>query len=114
MLSLYYHITGLARKLQCNRVGSMRGMSTIVELREEVRNRSNAPQGNSACQVHLNWLEASPGRPRELQSQETVMLCRLSRFSCRKLPTRKEVSALSGSQLKYRQATESNANTDSL
>src|SRR5260370_18314854 len=109
MLSLHYHITGLARKLLCNRVGSMRGMSTIVELREEVRNRSNAPQGNSACQVRLNWLEASPGRPRALRSQETVMLCRLSRFSCRKLPTQKEVSAVSGRQLYYGQETNSNA-----
>src|SRR5260370_38765022 len=99
MLSLHYHITGLARKMLCNGVGSMRGMSTVVDLKEEVRNRSNAPQGNSACQVRLGWLEASPGRPRELRSQETVMLCRLSRFSCRKLPPRKEVSAVSGRHL---------------
>ena len=167
MLSLCYQVAGLARKLLGNRVGSMRRMSTIVELREEVRNRSNAPQGDSACRVrlcrvtfscghhtihrgpimsfnhqarsyarvachasaqrrisrdghtdaerqrsmtgpmvvvnvhHRRWARSLDARsaprsfgpygwPRELRSQETVMFCKLTRFSCRKLPTRKE------------------------
>src|SRR5215470_9785991 len=87
MLSLYYRVTGLARKLLGNRVGRMRRMSTIDELREEVRNRSNAPQGNAACQVRLCRVTFKCGH-HHIRFAEAPTDGRS--FSCRKLPTRKE------------------------